>query len=126
MADEMIVRDPISVTSEQEIICVGEIPKNSFVYILNGNKESLIAGAAEALKLAEDSADKYNRDGGILFFIDCISRVLFLEDDFREELSMVYQQKPLIGVLPLGEIANTGKAYLEFYNKTAVVGMLEV
>jgi len=57
-------------------------------------------------------------------FIDCISRVLFLDDSFPLELQAVHErQLPLIGALTIGEIANSGKDYLDFYNKTAVVGM---
>jgi hypothetical protein len=51
---------------------------------------------------------------------------LFLEKNFAYELEAVHDgQMPLIGALTLGEIANNGKDYLEFYNKTSVVGVLE-
>lgn len=124
MADEMVVRDPIEVNEAGEMICVGEVPVNSFVYILRGDRNTLIKGAAEALQLARDSAGTPLTETHT-FFIDCISRVLFLEDDFHREMETVYQGGILVGALTLGEMANTGKSYLEFYNKTSVVGLLE-
>ena len=124
MAAEMVVRDPIEVTDDQAILCVGEVPVNSFVYLLQGDKEGLLRGAAEARLLAEKSADETIRQPHV-FLIDCISRVLFLENDFEEELATIHQGGPLFGALTLGEIANSGKAYLEFYNKTTVVALLE-
>ncbi len=124
MADEMVVRDPIEVTGEDHIICVGEVPVNSFVHILRGDRDTLLRGAAEALQLARDSAGAGMKETDT-FFIDCISRALFLEEDFHKEMEIVYQGGVLIGALTLGEMANTGKAYLEFYNKTSVVGLLE-
>ncbi len=46
-------------------------------------------------------------------------------NDFSKELAVVSTpDRPLIGALTLGEIANSGKDYLEFYNKTSVVGIL--
>lgn len=128
MSDEMVVRDPIALDGDK-MICVGEVPQGSFVNILQGNKDSLVEGAKHALKLAGDSFEKNhskeNAENLSTFFIDCISRVLFLEDDFSEELDTVYNDNTLIGALTLGEIANTGTAYLEFYNKTSVVALLE-
>jgi hypothetical protein len=45
-----------------------------------------------------------------------------LEDSFQEELKAVKTpNKALFGALTLGEVANSGSDYLEFYNKTAVV-----
>ena len=58
--------------------------------------------------------------------IDCVSRALFLEDNFAQEVGAICEKYvPLIGVLSLGEISNSGKDYMEFYNKTCVVGILE-
>jgi len=61
---------------------------------------------------------------GTLVF-DCISRALFLQDHFAQELAAVAQgQSPLFGALTIGEIANSGRSYLEFFNKTTVVARL--
>jgi hypothetical protein len=119
---EMVVRDPI-LTEDGQLVCVGEVPENSFVYILNGDIHSLIQGAIESRRAAEAN---FKGDSGqsVLFFIDCISRVLFMEDKFQDELNAVQQNHPTFGALTIGEIANTGDAYLEFYNKTAVSGIL--
>ena len=71
------------------------------------------------------SLQQLNGNGlnGFHMFIDCISRVLFLEKDFEKELAAVYDPKyPLFGALTIGEIANNKHDYLEFYNKTSVVG----
>jgi hypothetical protein len=60
--------------------------------------------------------------------VDCISRFLFLEEDFEKELINIKTQFPqnsqFWGVLTLGEIANESKENIEFYNKTCVVGAL--
>lgn len=120
---EKIVRDPILVGENNSLICVGEVETGSFVDILTGDKNSLIQAAGEALKMALE-----NKQGSLekfIFFVDCISRVLFLEDDFTQELEEIHSKNkklPLMGVLSIGEIANNGKNYLEFYNKTSVIG----
>ena len=123
--NEMVVRDPLMINHKKEIICVGEVPENSIVNILNGNKNSLITAATEASKQAYDNYPEKDENKS-LFVIDCISRVLFLDDQFQEELSAVYDPKyPLFGVLSIGEIANTGRSFLEFYNKTMVAAFIE-
>jgi hypothetical protein len=124
--NEMVVRDPIAVTEDNEIVCVGEVPPDSIVNVLNGNKESLISAAKDASQAAEESYSGKS-SGKAMFLIDCISRVLFLDEYFQEELMAVYQDDcPLFGVLSVGEIANTGRSFLEFYNKTTVAAILEV
>lgn len=121
---EKIVRDPILATDEGTLVCVGEVSESAFVDILGGDVASLVSAAGHALSLAQH-AYQGQQPPKLTLFIDCISRVLFLEEHFARELAAVYAPAtPLIGALTLGEIANSGFDYLEFHNKTAVVGVL--
>lgn len=120
IGSEKIVRDPIAL-DKNALICVGNVNVNDYTDILNSSTKDLVAAASLAL----DEAKEYNHDTEITLFIDCISRILFMGDDFHLELDIVANKSNnLIGAMTLGEIANTGKEYLEFYNKTAVVGVL--
>lgn len=122
---EKIVRDPFSVGENNSLICVGEVPEGVFVDILKGNSGTLINAAKKAYLLAEQNSH-FKTDKKFVLFMDCISRVLFLEDKFEKEIDAVYNSKyPLFGALTIGEIANNRKDYLEFYNKTAVIGVIE-
>ncbi|WP_051434256.1 FIST signal transduction protein [Desulfonatronum lacustre] len=121
---EMIVRDPI-ILDGTKMVCVGDVAEGGHVHILSGNPDSLVAGAAHARELAEAGISEEEGSGRSMLFVDCISRVLFLENDFDRELKVVDVGLPMAGALTLGEIANTGDAYLEFYNKTSVVGIFD-
>lgn len=114
---EFIVRDPISADGKN-ITIIDLVPQNEFIQVLNGNKQSLFSGAAlaarEAEKLAHSSTPFY-------FCIDCISRVLFLGEDFKNEIDELKNNGNIMGVLTIGEIANAGNSILEIYNKTVVV-----
>ena len=116
---EKVVRDPIA-TEYGHLICVGELPEGSFIDILNGDKDSLIRASHDAsIRSAQEIP---NKERNFDLFFDCISRVLFLEDDFDRELQSVNTEGVLlIGALSIGEIANNKKDYLEFYNKTSVL-----
>ncbi|MGD8452194.1 MAG: FIST N-terminal domain-containing protein [Phycisphaerae bacterium] len=121
---EKIVRDPLMVQDGDALVCVGEVPQGSYVHILTGDVHSLVTAAGRALQLGEQCFQATPGRKATLF-IDCISRALFLEEQFGRELEAVYQEGvPLIGALTLGEIANSRGDYLEFYNKTSVVGVL--
>jgi hypothetical protein len=120
---EDIVRDPLSVDENGAITCIGEVGSNVSLNILNGNKESLIAGAHDAAQLATKDIEPID-----VFVVDCITRVLYLEDEFTRELGEIKKmldskQNPLLleGVLSLGEISTDKGGFLELYNKTIVV-----
>jgi len=126
---EDLVRDPISVDKNGSLMCVGEVPENTVLYILKGKNEALIQSAKMAI---ESSIAHLTEPIQHTIIIDCISRTLFLEEEFSKELEAISEAMPDSdekeslpqGVLSLGEISSSGGGYLEFYNKTLVVGVL--
>lgn len=123
---ELIVRDPLAQTPDKALVCVGDVPEGCFVRILNGTPKSLIEAAAQASQSARANYQKnHAASADALVLIDCISRVLFLGQRIEEEFQAINpKSQPLFGALTLGEIANNGQDYLEFYNKTAVVAVI--
>jgi hypothetical protein len=125
--DEFLVRDLLSQHGEA-IECVGRIPTNAMIYILHAEQRELIRAAADAAKaLSRQLSPRYDSDGGLfVFVIDCISRALYLDDAFSQELISIQQALPqqakMIGVLSLGEIANSSQGTIHFLNKTTVIG----
>ena len=117
--DENIVRDPIKLDGNS-IVCIGEVPADSYVHILNGDREDLVAAAEQAHRMS------HLEENSLKICFDCISRALFMADEFKEELAQISGgDKNTIGALSIGEIANSGDDYLEFYNKTIVVSNLK-
>jgi len=125
---ECIVRDPLMTNDKGELICVGELEDNMVVDILNGDEITLIEAAKKATFDSIQQASTPRK----AIVIDCISRVLFLGENFERELSSVtetinshFPELSIGGALTLGEISSYGEGFLEFYNKTIVVGLFE-
>ncbi len=119
---EDVVRDPIAVNSKGELICVGEVPENTALYILQGDENSLLRAAGQA---ARESMKRRKKEITFCLVADCVSRSLFLGDAFRQELKTVQsivQPSILYGILSIGEIGSKGESYLELFNKTIVIG----
>lgn len=123
--DDMLVRDPVSFDGTS-LICVGTVPENTLLYILQGNANKLISAAYGALDSVKNRSEDSRKFGdGILF--DCISRKLFLQDEYPKELSAISHRIEddyhLIGALVLGEIASGKTGTINFHNKTAITGL---
>lgn len=122
--DELLVRDPIKLDNNN-LICVGDIPENTMLYILKGEPSALIKATKDAVTIAY--TDHASSSG---FLFTCVSRELFLKERFKEELRGVANPTnegiPLIGVLALGEITSSINGCIDFHNKTAVMALPKV
>ena len=117
---EQLVRDPFAV-DDCSMSCFGNVPEGEFLSVLTGDADSLV----EATRTAAGHAASGAVVPETLLFFDCISRVLYLEDDFDRELAAVTSHGlPVVGALTIGEIGNDGAGHLDYYNKTAVVGAI--
>lgn len=120
---EMIVRDPIA-TDGKSLVLVGEMEQNSIISVLKGEPDSLINAAKKAALAAYGEDCKKISS---LLVVDCVSRMLFLDNRFKEELESIGavfgDDITQWGILSLGEIANNNSGNIEFYNKTCVVGV---
>ncbi len=122
---EDVVRDPIEMTADGALVCVGEVSPNSVLHLLRGSEDSLLAAAEAASKHAVAGANPGPIDALI---VDCISRTLFLGDGFDAELERIVatlgtDRRHVDGVLSLGEISSYGAGFIEFFNKTTVVSI---
>ena len=120
---EVVVRDPIVVTPTGGLVCVGEVPAGSLVHVLEGRADRLVDASRAANRRAIEALGPDHRPQ-LRLVVDCISRTLFLEGGFDAELAALDDGLvPMLGALTLGEIANSGRDFLELYNKTVVVGV---
>jgi hypothetical protein len=119
MDDERIVRDPFEM-EDDAIRCFGAVAEHEHVHVLKGEVDALVDAAGVAYEDATAGVD-----GGTLVSFDCISRALYLDDHFERELDAVApSDRPVLGALTIGEVANGGDGYLEYYNKTAVAAVV--
>ncbi len=119
---EVVVRDPIAVNEDNEIICVADIPQDAELYVLHGNVSSLLASSEQiAAECSKFSASAYTP-----YLFDCISRAMFLEDKFDLELYNIQRliKYPVEGALSIGEIASQENGSLAIHNKSTVLGLL--
>jgi hypothetical protein len=121
---ELVIRDPFQI-KDGAIFCLDNIEKGQYITIMNGNVDSLIAGAAKAAESCQEPGSITNTKENFVFCIDCISRVKFMDDDYAKELKAIGNDQPVCGTVSFGEIANAGHSFLEIYNKTVIVAKWE-
>lgn len=120
---EFIIRDPIAVNNDGSIVIVSSVKEYDSLFIMKGEKETLIDSS---VKLAEQVFSKSISKTSILF--DCISRVLFLEEEFQKELSALHpfdnDEHKLFGLTCVGEITNIQFNSIKVLNKTTLLGTI--
>ncbi|MCK4596243.1 FIST C-terminal domain-containing protein, partial [candidate division WOR-3 bacterium] len=126
--NEIILRVPIMVDTDNNILLGSEIHENSMLMIMKGYPDKLIEAAGMAAEQARIEFKSKKRELPTkTLVIDCITRALFLKDRFTDELKTIEEKAGdstlLFGFLSLGEIASKGDKYIELHNKTVVIGM---
>jgi len=119
--NNLIVRDLI-LTTNNHLQLIGSIPVNSMVYILGGDTNKLISSSEKAAINLFSTPTKSTTQISMVF--DCISRVVFMEDEFDKELQIINKYCPsssLFGVLSIGEIANSESSAIRLLNKSTVI-----
>ena len=119
--DEMLVRDPVRVHGTR-LECVGNVPINSTVYLLQGDQVNMVASAGRAAQSLNVTEFAH-----MFLLFDCISRGLYMGEEFVQELDAIKNtavKLPLVGVLPLGEVTNIYSGALHLLNKSTVIGVL--
>lgn len=124
---EIVVRDPVRANPDGSLTIVSSVHRLDALYIMKGVREQLL-----------DSSRALSRDtfagGGFsqAFLFDCISRVLFLEDNFARELDGVCDGAGagasgprIFGWPSIGEITNAGHSGVKVLNKTTLLGAVE-
>lgn len=115
---ENVVRDPFKVTNNT-IHLIDNINEGEYIEILHGDMQSLLNGAKKAREKAFSKVEKTS-NSSFIFCVDCISRALYMQQDFTKELEIISENTNASGVLSIGEIANSEDSFLEIYNKTIV------
>ncbi len=114
---EMTIR--VLYSAENGVLhALDEVPQGEYIRIMHGSAESLLQSARRAL--AESELTGSNEESERLC-IESISRVLYHEDDFSKELALLNKNKPVNGILSIGQIANPGNTSLKLFNKTIAV-----
>ncbi|HLO77291.1 MAG TPA: FIST C-terminal domain-containing protein, partial [Magnetospirillum sp.] len=101
---EMLVRIPVALADDDSIVCVGEIPPNSVLALLDARNDlnSIPEGLAD--ELAECAPDCRGAD---LLAFYCAGRRMYMGERIHQELAEIAhraQAPHLVGALSLGEI----------------------
>ena len=117
---EKVVRDPFK-TFDNKLYLIDIVHEGEYIEILNGNTQSLLKSALTATEKAFSNSPK--SEIKTTFCLDCISRALYMQDSFNMELDVIGEKAATSGILSIGEIANSGEAVLEIFNKTIVIAI---
>lgn len=119
---QVVVRIPVALAEDGALFCVGEVPANSMLSLLQ-------APAVDSVHTILTLAQRLNREfrldeNGDLLTFYCAGRRLHLGDASALELDLLHRRsgcRRLVGALSLGEIGSMGEGgYPRFHNATLV------
>lgn len=123
---KIIVRDPVAVNEDDEIICVAGIPEGTDLYILRGDVGTLLESSLQITRVLGSMSARPKRYLPLVF--DCLSRAMFLGKHISEELDNIQANLSygVEGALSIGEIACRKNGELVIHNKSTVLALMEL
>lgn len=115
---DYILRDPLNLNNNN-IELAGDIEKSSVINILKAKKSDLLDSTFKI------SNDVLKNGAKHLMIFECASRLEYLSSNYINQLEKIENNekiKSLFGVISIGEIANCGDNYINFLNKSCVMG----
>lgn len=123
--DEVVVRIPVAVESDGSVFCVGEIPANAMLTLLQASQvDSNLTVGALVDGMAKLNGDLSGRD---LLLFYCAGRRMFLNERASSELAKVVhlsRARQIAGALSLGEIGSSRLLGYPLFHNATLVGCL--
>ena len=117
MDGEDVVRNIYNVDGD-DLYCDDYVNQGEFVSFVDGEINSL----CNAVEIAYNKLCQKNAtENSIVFTIYYFGRAIYYGENINKEIAVLSKDKPVYGVVSLGEIANTGESLLEIYNKSCVL-----
>jgi hypothetical protein len=120
---EVLVRIPVALDEQGQIFCVGEIPANSVLTLLDARSGSHKAPALLARELEENGVSC--RDDDLILFY-CAGRRMHMGEGVHAELADITARtgaRHLYGALSLGEIGSDLVGGYPFFHNATLVGV---
>jgi len=125
LGTQKIVRDPVRVGDNDSLIFVAEVGEEEFADIIKATPESTVDSARVSLSIAKDMYRGEKPYKTAICFV-CYGCQVYLGSLGPKQIEAIQEvSEPVIGVLSMGEIANSGKDYLDLLSRTSVVGLFE-
>lgn len=122
---DYVVREAVKVGPDGCLEFATEMRESELVDVVRADREQMLSTARVAREGARKELRKAPQTN---LCFDCCARRIYLGDDFAIEIEGLMEDGVLLfGAITVGgEIANNGESYLDYYNRTCVVGAFEV
>ena len=122
---EYPLRVPVGI-EDGALIVAGPMEEECTLCLMKSSDHHLFKASLHAAQEAIDGAK--NLEEKDCFLIECMGRQSVLKTEFQQEVNaLAYEAskaKKIYGVLCLGEIANSARHYIEYFNESCVIGVI--
>lgn len=120
--DEVVVRIPVALTDDGALYCVGEVPENAMLVLLQAPPAAGAPCVGALLQRLKAAPQARAADPLLAFY--CAGRRMHLGDDALAELAALQRDSGtprLAGALSLGEIGSTHRGGYPMFHNAAIV-----